>query len=191
MSLDDVDGDDLAGTLSGQGALVRDLDAATQRLGRSIASAFARGAVEGRKFEDVLRSVALRMSQGLLTQSLTPVANGLAGLLTQGVGALFGGGAGGDAGRIIPFANGGVVSAPTFFGFGGGELGLMGERGAEAILPLQRGPDGRLGVSGGGAGRPVSVVVNISTPDVAGFRRSEAEVSAAIAQAVARGRRAL
>jgi phage-related minor tail protein len=195
MSLDDGDADDLAATLSGQATLVRDLEVATQRMGRTIASAFARGAVEGRRFEDVLRSVALRLSQGLLSQSLTPLANGLTGLLSQGFGALFGGvgggASGGASGRVIPFAQGGVVAAPTYFGFGGGELGLMGERGAEAILPLQRGPDGRLGVSAGGADRPISVSVTIATPDMAGFRRSEAEVSATIARAVARGRRAL
>ena len=55
-----------------------------------------------------------------------------------------------------------------------------------------RGPDGRLGVrSGGRARRPLSVVVQISTPDADSFRRSEAQVSAALARAVARGSRAL
>jgi phage-related minor tail protein len=68
----------------------------------------------------------------------------------------------------------------------------MGERGAEAIMPLARGPDGRLGVrAGGGQARPLNVVVQVSTPDAESFRRSEAQVSAAIARAVARGRRAL
>ena len=68
----------------------------------------------------------------------------------------------------------------------------MGERGAEAILPLSRGPDGRLGVrAGGGASRPLSVTVQVSTPDATSFRRSEAQVAAAVARAVARGSRAL
>lgn len=44
------------------------------------------------------------------------------------------------------FARGGIVSAPTVFGHGG-RLGLMGEAGPEAILPLRRGRDGRLGVA--------------------------------------------
>jgi phage-related minor tail protein len=64
----------------------------------------------------------------------------------------------------------------------------MGEAGPEAIMPLTRGPDGRLGVaargSGGGGG---PVVVNISTPDVAGFQRSRGQVSAQLARAVRRG----
>lgn len=50
------------------------------------------------------------------------------------------------------FANGGtftnsVVNKPTPFTFAnGGALGVMGEAGPEAIMPLQRGPDGSLGV---------------------------------------------
>lgn len=49
-------------------------------------------------------------------------------------------------GRVIPFARGGIVDSPTAFGLRNG-TGLMGEAGPEAILPLKRGPDGRLGVS--------------------------------------------
>jgi len=52
-------------------------------------------------------------------------------------------------GYEIPFASGGVVTGPTSFAMGGGRTGLMGEAGAEAIMPLRRGRDGRLGVSGG------------------------------------------
>ena len=90
---------------------------------------------------------------------------------------------------VTPFADGGVVARPTFFGSGGG-LGLMGERGAEAIMPLARGPDGRLGVAAsGGQGAATHVNVTISTPDVAGFQRSQVQIAGALARAVARGRR--
>jgi hypothetical protein len=52
-------------------------------------------------------------------------------------------------GNIIPFRKGGVVGGTTFF-----DIGAMGEAGPEAIMPLERGADGRLGVvvHGGGAG---------------------------------------
>ena len=70
----------------------------------------------------------------------------------------------------MPFAEGGVIASPAFFPLGRG-LGLMGERGAEAILPLTRGADGRLGVrSSGEARRPLNVVVQVSTPDADSFR---------------------
>ena len=51
-----------------------------------------------------------------------------------------------QGGRIKPYAQGGVVSSPTVFPMAGGDVGLMGEAGPEAIMPLKRGPNGRLGV---------------------------------------------
>ena len=81
------------------------------------------------------------------------------------------------------------MAAPTYFPTGSG-LGLMGEAGAEAVLPLARGADGRLGVaSAGGSATHVNVTVHAS--DLDSFRRSEAQVSAMLARAVARGKRAL
>lgn len=67
----------------------------------------------------------------------------------------------------------------------------MGERGAEAIMPLARGPDGRLGVTMQGQNSAVAVTVNIAAQDVDSFRRSEGQISAALARAVARGQRNL
>jgi phage-related minor tail protein len=70
-----------------------------------------------------------------------------------------------------------------------GGLGLAGEAGPEAILPLARGPDGRLGVSANGGGGAPNVVVQIATPDPGSFRRAEAYLTGQIARAVARGQR--
>jgi phage-related minor tail protein len=70
-------------------------------------------------------------------------------------------------------------------------VGLAGERGAEAIMPLARGPDGRLGVAASGAGGGVNVTFNVSTPDAESFRRSEGQVAAMVARAVALGQRNL
>lgn len=65
------------------------------------------------------------------------------------------------ANGIIPFAKGGIVNSPTLFPFAKG-IGLMGEAGPEAILPLSRGPGGKLGVmASGGGGGDVNVVVNV------------------------------
>jgi lambda family phage tail tape measure protein len=52
-------------------------------------------------------------------------------------------------GSVVPFANGGIVKGPTVFPMKNG-MGLMGEAGPEAVMPLKRGSDGKLGVSGGG-----------------------------------------
>ncbi|WP_430641887.1 phage tail tape measure protein [Bradyrhizobium nanningense] len=106
--------------------------------------------------------------------------------LSSGVASIFGGGGGlpgtaGSAfygpvapsalgnifagGNIIPFARGGVVSIPTLFPMANGGTGLMGEAGPEAVMPLRRGADGRLGVSAGGAANDNrssgGVVVNV------------------------------
>lgn len=144
------------------------------------------------------------MMTGAMGGSLPLEGGNLLGGLVKGLGSLLGslfGAGGGSAslfakggvfsrGMVMPFAQGGVIGAPTYFPLGRG-LGIMGEKGAEAVMPLPRGPDGRLGVRAGGNGRPVSVTVNIATPDAESFRRSEAQVSATLARAVARGQRGM
>jgi lambda family phage tail tape measure protein len=67
------------------------------------------------------------------------------------------------ANGIVPYAKGGVVTRPMLFPFANGGAigtGLMGEAGPEAIMPLQRGPNGKLGVMSAGGGT-TSVVVNV------------------------------
>jgi hypothetical protein len=108
---------------------------------------------------DLWGDMLLRMISEALAADLVGALTGkgstnnletLSGNFASIIGSLFGsanGNAFGPAG-LIPFAAGGVVNAPTVFGFGGGQAGLMGEAGPEAILPLKRGRGGVLGVSG-------------------------------------------
>ena len=123
-----------------------------------------------------------------------PVTSHLGQALIDGVGSVFGAvlpfaqGAGFTQGRVMPFAKGGVVSGPSLFAMRGG-TGLMGEAGPEAIMPLARGADGALGVRMQGGGRPVNVVMNITTPDVEGFRRSQSQLAGQMARALGRGQR--
>src|SRR5690606_22545257 len=94
-------------------------------------------------------------------------------------------------GGVLPFAKGGVVSAPTYFP-AGRNIGLMGEAGAEAVLPLQRTADGRLGVAAtGGVSASTQIIFNVSTPDAASFRKAEAQITGMLARAVSRGSRTL
>jgi phage-related minor tail protein len=174
------------------------LDQLAKRFGSSLTQAFAANVSAGRRLETVLGSVGdalLRASERVAVKSVT---SGIASLIRNAF--AFGSEADPVAlaqggviarGRVTPFAEGGVVAAPTYFPMARG-LGLMGERGAEAVMPLARGPDGKLGVRAGAAGaRAVTVTVYIATPDADSFRRSEAQVSAALARAVARGSRGL
>tara|TARA_R100000278_G_scaffold21285_1_gene20158 strand:+ start:172 stop:2157 length:1986 start_codon:yes stop_codon:yes gene_type:complete len=61
--------------------------------------------------------------------------------------------------KIVPYARGGIVNKPTLFPMANG-MGLMGEAGAEAVLPLKRGRDGKLGVTSQGGGS-TNIVVNV------------------------------
>jgi len=176
----------------------RNLDDMARRAGGAMTAAFASGMAGGKSLDQVLVNLGARLSNIALNAALKPLEGALgSGLesLVKTLGASLGGvtaSAKGNVfsgGRVQPFAKGGVVAAPTFFPMTGG-VGLIGEQGAEAIMPLKRGADGRLGVQAAG-GRPVNVTVNIAARDVESFRASRAQVSAAVARAVARGQRAM
>lgn len=80
------------------------------------------------------------------------------------VGTYAKGGAFDTTGQITAFASGGVVDGATGFNFAGG-AGVMGEAGPEAIMPLSRGSDGKLGIksSGGGGDISVTTIVNVQS----------------------------
>lgn len=76
---------------------------------------------------------------------------------------------------VIPFAKGGVVTRPTLFPFAKG-TGLMGEAGPEAIMPLGRDAQGRLGVRGGGGGGNVQVnIINNAGAQVSQTQRQQGD----------------
>lgn len=157
------------------------IDRSAGSVSKSLTAAFANATLSSKAFSNTLTGVAAMLSQ-VLSQSL-------GGTLSSGFSSLFGGLFGGSSPVIAPFADGGIVASPTFFG-AGGSMGLMGERGAEAILPLSRGPNGQLGIATHGPARPTTINVTIATQDVDSFRRSESQVAGALARAVARGQRA-
>lgn len=94
-------------------------------------------------FKGMLRNILLEIYRSKIMQPMaTAGADFLWGLLGMSNGGAFNKG-------VQMFANGGVVGSPTMFSHSGG-LGVMGEAGPEAIMPLKRGSDGKLGVAGGG-----------------------------------------
>ncbi|WP_333713718.1 phage tail tape measure protein [Yoonia sp.] len=179
-----------------QGSLretTRDLGNLERGFSSGLRRAFDGLVLGGESLSDVLGGLAEKMSQTVYANAINPVTDHFGGMLAGGLNALVSGlmpfGAGGSfsQGRVMPFAKGGVVSGPTSFPMRGG-AGLMGEAGPEAIMPLARGPDGSLGVRGAGGGA-VTVNMNITTPDVAGFQRSSAQIAAQMSRALARGQR--
>jgi phage-related minor tail protein len=165
-------------------------------LGRQFSSAlvgaFDSIAIKGKNVGDVLRSLALRLSDLVLKAALRPLEQGfgnfVTGLVSGGLGFAKGGVV--QGGLPVPFAAGGIIQTPIAFPLAGGRTGIAGERGAEAIMPLSRGPDGRLGVAARGGGG-AQITVNVTTPDAASFVRSETQVAAMLARAVALGQRNL
>jgi hypothetical protein len=171
----------------------REVNTLSNGISGGLRKAFDGLIFDGMKLNDALKTVANTIVDSVYSIAIKPVTGALGGLLAQGVAGVMGAGmpfANGGAfsqGRVMPFAKGGVVSSPTGFPMRGG-MGLMGEAGPEAIMPLARGPDGRLGVQAGG-GRAVNVVMNITTPDVQGFQRSQSQVAAQVSRALSRGQR--
>jgi phage-related minor tail protein len=151
----------------------------------------------GKKFDDVLKSVGLRLSTLAVQQAFKPVAKDIAGGLSGLLGNLFPGviannkNSGANNSRSDALTFGGLSS--SFEGFGSklpfSSGGLAGESGPEAIVPLARRSDGSLETAMTVAKGPMNVTVHITTPDAGSFRRSEAYISGQIARAVARGHR--
>ena len=146
-----------------------------QGVSRSLSNAFRGAVIDGRSLNSVLSQVARSFADIALKAAFKPLGT----LVGGAVESLFT--------SAKPFAKGGVIAAPTFFPHGRG-MGVAGEAGPEAILPLARGSDGRLGVAGGGGA--VSVTFNVTASDARSFVASEAEVSAMLLRAVRRGARA-
>ncbi|MCD9572216.1 MULTISPECIES: phage tail tape measure protein [Pseudomonas] len=142
-------------------------------------------------FRDFTNSVLADMARIASQQAASSLLSGLIGMGVSAAGSYFGGGAtsagstqagytgvdfssyqangGVWNGGVQMFAKGGaftngIVSKPTAFGMAGGEVGLVGEAGPEAIMPLARGADGSLGVQMVGGSQGGSTVVQVSAP---------------------------
>ncbi|WP_434627687.1 phage tail tape measure protein [Pseudomonas sp. Z6-14] len=172
-------------------------------------------------FSDFAKSVLADMARMAARAATSSALSSLFGIAASAVGSYFGSpasagstqaGYSGDlsgftpgsiqakggawAGGVQMFADGGaftnsVVSKPTAFGMAGGETGIMGEAGPEAIMPLTRTAGGKLAVMAVGRGQSSStnqVVIqqNIAVPDGQGAGGADETTSQAVAQAYAR-----
>lgn len=142
---------------------------ALSTLENDLVNSLSQGKLDVRSFVDYMIKEFLRL------QVVKPLLNDLIGTggsgggFLKGLMSIFGFAKGGAFSGGVPikaFAAGGVVGGPALFGMRGG-LGLMGEAGPEAVMPLKRAPDGRLGVAGGGG------VTNITYNVAAGVSRNE------------------
>ena len=188
----------LSGELAQMRATVVDTGRDVQSLSRSYSAGLTRAfeglAFDGARLSDTLRSLGDTVARASYRAAISPVTGHFGGMLARGVSDLMNGllpfshGAGFAQGRVMPFASGGDVPGPVAIPMRGGP-DVMGEAGPEAILPVARGADGRLGVRSASGGRPMNVVINVSTPDVAGFERSRSQIAAQMSRVLNQAQR--
>ena len=180
----------MQGTL---GDTTRDLGNLERGFSGGLRKAFDGLVFDGNSLSDAFSTLGEAMSRTVYNNAMKPVTDHFGGILAGGVNALVGAlmpfekGGAFSGGQHRAFAKGGVVNGATTFPMRGG-MGLMGEAGPEAIMPLTRGADGSLGVKAQG-GQSVNITMNISTPDVAGFQRSQSQIAASMSRALSRGQR--
>lgn len=179
---------------NGMEGAVRDLGALERGFSGGLRRAFDGLALDGRRLSEVLSDLGRSMAQSVYSAALRPVSDHFGGILAGGLNAAvegmmpFAQGAAFTQGQVMPFAQGGVVTSATAFPMRGG-VGLMGEAGPEAIMPLARGADGRLGVQAEGGRPAVNVTMNITTPDIRGFEQSRGQIAASLARVIGQAER--
>lgn len=164
------------------------------KLGSTLAGALDGVVNKGKNVASIFDALALSISKMALNTAFKPLDSAI----SSGISNIFGGpitpfanGGVFSGGLPIPFASGGVVSRPVTFPLGAGRTGIAGERGPEAILPLTRGADGKLGLATSGSASPITITFNVTSPDAASFSRSESQLAAMLARAVSQGQRNL
>ncbi len=169
-----------------------------------IKEALKSGEFTWETFASAISRIAQNLANRLIELAFKPIENAImrafsgmgggggffASLFGFAKGGVFAGGL-----ELTAFARGGVVNRPTVFPFSRG-IGLMGEAGPEAILPLRRGRDGRLGVEMNGApAQPAqdmsTRIINVLDPSVVGDYLATPSGERAILNVIRRNRSAL
>ncbi|SEN76026.1 phage tail tape measure protein, lambda family [Loktanella fryxellensis] len=169
-----------------------------------IKEALTSGEFTWQTFAGAISRIAQNLATRLIDLAFKPIENALINAFSGGGGgggflaSLFGfakGGVFAGGAELTAFARGGVVNRPTVFPFAKG-VGLMGEAGPEAILPLRRGKGGRLGVemNGDGAAAAASMstrIINVLDPSVVGDYLATPSGERAILNVIRRNRGAI
>lgn len=88
-----------------------------------------------------------------------------------------------DRAGLLQSANGNIFDRATLHGYGNGKLGVLGENGPEAVMPLKRGRDGKLGLAGGGGTTVINQ--NFAIGDLATMRQVRQEMTKGLVAAQA------
>ncbi|MEZ5818333.1 MAG: phage tail tape measure protein [Hyphomicrobiaceae bacterium] len=145
-----------------------------RQFGRTLTNAFVGLAIQGKSFSSVLSTLALSLSKVALTAAFKPLETAFGTAIKSLVSA-------------PSLVSGSTIAAPAGLTFGdslitggGGAAGLAGAGDFAGSGPM----------TNVAAGLP-SIVLNVSTPDAESFQRSETQIAAVLARAVAQGQRNL
>ena len=156
-----------------------------------LAEGFAELAVSGKaSFADLARSILADLQRmiikALFFKTLFGLFPGLETFLGFEKGGVVEKSAKGNVfarNNVQPFYRGGVVDKPSIFPMATG-VGLMAERGPEAIMPLKRGRGGKLGVQSTGGVGNIIVNVDASGSSVEGDSQQSEQFGRALAAAI-------
>ena len=158
---------DSTDTVQGLTSQMARLDTITAQFGRSLSRALSSGIIQGKGFDEILRGLGERLIDISLKAAFKPLESGISGLLgglVRGVTGLFTGGTFGSSSMLSGLFAGTGTSGGSMFG-----------NAADTFA----------------SGAGVTVNMSVNTPDADSFRRSEAQISSALARAVSRGQRSL
>jgi lambda family phage tail tape measure protein len=144
-------------------------------LENTLTNAIIKGKLDFKSLTDFIISEVVRLQ--IVKPLLTNIFSGAGGGGGDGIGSIFAnifGGGGGGSSYVTPFAKGGVVTRPTMFPFA---KGVMGEAEPEAIMPLGRDNQGRLGVRGGGGGNVQVNIINNAGASVTQTQRQQGDTT--------------
>lgn len=180
---------------------MKTIEQTARDMGNAISAGLDEAMFSGKSLNDVLKNTLLALEKiafsSFVSKPLGDAAGGIFGQIMSSFAKGGGAGAGDTSpsgyahggvfsgGSVIPFAYGDVVSSPSSFPMAGGKMGLMGESGAEAIMPLQRTSDGRLGVRSEGGGG-TTVIFNVRANDPSKFRQSMGQAAYEFKKAMGR-----
>ncbi|MGJ8546797.1 MAG: phage tail tape measure protein [Sulfitobacter sp.] len=143
----------------------KDVATLEKGLNSGLRRAFDGVMFDGMKLSDALKTVAQSLSNSAYNAAIKPVTDHVGGLITQGVSGL--------VQSALPFAAASGPAASLPLGLGGG---------AGSAAPTSAAAGSYLPAA-------ASVVMNISTPDVQGFQRSQSQIAAQMSRALAAGNR--
>ena len=142
--------------LSAMGPVLDTLERGTSQVFSSMIS----GATSAREaLGQLLQQMAQAIAQPVFDQAGSFFSSSVSGLFAADGAAFAAGGR-----HVTAFAKGGVIGRPTLFDYAGG-LGLMGEAGPEAIMPLTKMRGGQLGVRAEGGSSTANVFIDARGAD--------------------------